>query len=81
MDEEAAWVYITPNSRYVFREVLVVLDVRAWRQFDLSAALSIPNYTKIEGISRDGHRLLISSWSCPYDCKPDVEYFELTLPR
>ena len=81
MDELAAWIYISPDGRYVFREVLTVLDVVAWRQHDLSAAFGIRNYTFVLAISKDARRLLVESRSCSYDCKPDFTYYELTRPR
>jgi hypothetical protein len=81
MDEMRSWAYVTPDGRYVFREVLTVLDVSAWRQYDLATALDIANYTFVLAISRDQRRLLIESRSCPYDCGPEIDYYELSLPR
>jgi hypothetical protein len=77
------WVFVTPDGRYVVSEPLYVLDVREWKQYALSEALQITNYTKIEAISRDGSRLFISRRDCVMDCKGEsgVEYYELTLPR
>lgn len=81
-NEFSAWVYVTPDSRYVFTEPLYVLDVQAWRQYALFEALGIPNYTSIEAISRDGRRLLISRRDCAMDCADRTrEYYELTLPE
>jgi hypothetical protein len=76
-----AWVYVTPDSRYIVSEPLYVLDVRAWTQYALFEALQIPNYTAIEAISRDRKRLFISRRECAIECKDErVEYYELTLP-
>jgi hypothetical protein len=79
----SGWVFVTPDSRYIVTEPLYVLDVREWKQYALFDALQIPNYTKIEAISRDGSRLFVSRRDCPMDCKGEVtvEYYELTLPR
>lgn len=81
-NEFSAWVYVTPDSRYVFTEPLYVVDVRRWRQYALFEALGIQNYTSIEAISRDGRRLLISRRDCAMDCADRTrEYYELTLPE
>ncbi len=79
----SGWIYITPDSRYVFSEPLFVLDVGRMKQYALHDALGIPNYTTIEAISGDARRLLVSRRDCAMDCRNDqrVEYFELTLPR
>jgi hypothetical protein len=75
------WVFVTPDGRYVVTEPLYVLDVQAWKQYALFRALQIPNYTKIEAISRDGKRLVISRRDCAMDCKDlRLEYYQLTLP-
>lgn len=81
-DGFSGWVYITPDSRFVFTEPLYVLDVREWKQYALFETLEIPNYTSIEAISADGRRLLTSRRDCVMDChdEPVVQYFELTLP-
>jgi hypothetical protein len=76
------WVFVTPDGRYIVTEPLHVLDVREWKQYALSEALQIPNYTNIEAISRDGKRLFISRRDCAMDCRDvRVEYYELTLPK
>jgi len=77
------WVFVTPDGRYIVTEPLSVLDVLEWKQYELSETLGIPNYTNIEGISRDRTRLFLSRRDCAMDCKGDVnvEYYELTLPR
>ena len=54
------WVFVTFDGRYIVTEPLYVLDVREWKQYALFESLQIPNYTKIEAISRDGTRLFIS---------------------
>ena len=75
------WVFVTPDARYVVTEPLYVLDVREWKQYALHESLHIPNYTKIEAVSRDGKRLFISRRDCAIDCKDvRVEYYELTWP-
>jgi hypothetical protein len=77
-----AWAYITPDSRYVFTEPLLVLDVRAWKQYPLFDILGIRNYTSIDAISRDGRRLLVSRRDCAVDCGEERrEYYELTFPQ
>ena len=76
-----AWVFVTPDGRYIITEPLYVLDVREWKQYALFDALQIPNYTTIEAISRDGRRLVVSRRGCAIDCKGvPVEYFELRFP-
>jgi hypothetical protein len=75
------WVFVSSDGRYIVTEPLYVLDVREWKQYALFEALQIPNYTKIEAISRDGKRLFISRRDCAIDCKDvRVEYYELTWP-
>jgi len=75
------WVFVTSDGRYIVTEPLYVLDVREWKQYALSESLQIPNYTKIEAISRDGKRLLISRRDCAMDCTDlRVDYYELTWP-
>lgn len=76
------WVFVTPDERYIITEPLDLLDVRAWKQYLLSEALDIPNYTNIEAISRDGRRLLVSRTDCPMDCRTSqtFTYYVLRLP-
>ena len=75
------WVFVTSDGRYIVTEPLYMLDVREWKQYALFESLQIPNYTKIEAISRDGKRLFISRRDCAIDCKDvRVEYYELTWP-
>lgn len=75
------WVFVTPDGRYIVTEPLYVLDVREWKQYALFESLRIPNYTRIEAVSRDGKRLLISRRDCAIDCTDvRVEYYELTWP-
>ena len=62
-------VFVTSDGRYIVTEPLYVLDVREWKQYALFESLQIPNYTKIEAISRDGKRLFISRRDCAIDCK------------
>jgi len=77
----SGWVFVTPDARYIIHEPLYVLDVHDWKQYALFEALRIPNYTSIEGISRDGKRLSISRRDCAMDCRNvRREYYELTLP-
>jgi len=79
--EFTGWVFVTSDGRYIVTEPLYVLDVREWKQYALFEALQIPNYTKIEAISRDGKRLFISRRDCAIDCKDvRVEYYEITWP-
>ena len=75
------WVFVTPDGRYVITEPLDVLDVRAWKQYVLSDALGITNYTSIDAISRDGKRLLVSRTDCPMDCREQYfDYYVVRLP-
>jgi hypothetical protein len=76
------WVFVTPDGRYIVTEPLDVLDVAAWKQYVLSEALNIPNYTDIRAISRDGKRLLVAWTDCPMDCRNEqrFDYYEVRLP-
>jgi hypothetical protein len=77
-----AWVFVTPDSRYIITEPLYALDVRNWKQYALFEALKIPNYNTIEAISGDGRRLLVKRRDCAMDCGDvRVEYYELLLPQ
>ncbi len=81
-DGFTGWVYVTPDSRYIFTEPLYVLDVREWKQYPLFDVLGIRNYTSIDAISRDGRHLLVSRRDCALDCKDERrEYYEVTFPR
>ena len=81
-DGFTAWVYVTPDGRYIFTEPLYALDVRAWKEYALFQALHIRNYVSIDAISRDGRRLLISRRDCAIDCgNQPREHYELTLPK
>jgi hypothetical protein len=81
-DAFTGWVYVTPDSRYIFTEPLYVLDVPEWKQYRVFDVLGIQNYTSIEAISRDGRRVLVSRSDCAFDCRDQRrEYYELTLPR
>ncbi len=77
-----AWVFVTADGRYIFTEPLNALDVRNWKQYALFEALKIPNYVRIEAISEDGRRLLVSRRDCAMDCRDvRVDYYELILPQ
>jgi hypothetical protein len=77
-----AWVFLTPDARYIITEPLYALDVRNWTQYALFEALKIPNYVSIEAISGDGRRLLVSRRDCAMDCREvRREYYELVLPQ
>jgi hypothetical protein len=78
---KTGFAYVTPDTRFIFMEPLIVVDVRRWRRYALYSALGIEPYVVIEAISRDGRRLLVSHRECAFDC-PDrpVTYFEVTLP-
>jgi hypothetical protein len=81
-DGFTGWVYVTPDSRYIFTEPLYVLDVREWKQYPLFDVLGIRNYTSIDAISRDGRHLLVSRRDCALDCKDERrEYYAVTFPR
>ena len=55
--------------------------MRDWKQYALFEALKIPNYVRIEAISEDRRRLLVSRRDCAMDCKEvRLEYYELILP-
>ena len=76
-----AWVFVTPDARYIITEPLYALDVRNWTQYALFEALQIPNYVMMDAISENGRRLLVSRRDCAMDCKEKrVEYYELILP-
>jgi hypothetical protein len=76
-----AWAYITPDSRYVIWEPLTILDVKAWKKYDVSEDIDIPNYVTIEGIGRDHKRLLISWVDGIYEgAIKNLKWYEITLP-
>ena len=78
---KTAFVYVTPDARYIFLEPLAVIDVKTWRRYELGEALGVAPYVSIVAAARDG-RLFIERSSCSMDCsrRTDEEYFELTVP-
>ena len=78
---KTAFLYVTPDARYIFIEPLVVIDVVTWRRYSLDAEFGLAPYISIVATTRDG-RLFIERSSCSMDCsrRTDEEYFELTIP-
>lgn len=78
----SAFVYVTPDARYIFLEPLIVVDVTAWKRYDLGKALGIAPYVTIRAIRPGGHELFLDRSSCVVDCanRSDEEYFDLTIP-
>ena len=81
-DGKSAFVYVTPDARYVFLEPLRVIDVMAWRRYDLTSALGIQPYVTIRAIRPGGHSVFIERRNCAADCanRTDEEFFELVTP-
>jgi hypothetical protein len=79
---KTAFVYVTPDARYIFLEPLTVVDVVAWRRYDLSTTLGIEPYVTIRAIRAGGRELFLDRSTCVADCanRSDEEYFDLTIP-
>ena len=76
-----AYTFVTPDARWIISDPLDVIDVTAWRRYDLSKAFAIDPFVVLRAISSDGRRLFLSRQACPFDCRniPD-EYYEVGLP-
>lgn len=70
-EETVGWAEISPDSKYVAIEPLTLIDVKAWRSFDISKELGIPNYISIHYWSRDGKSIILSQADCAMDCPKD----------
>lgn len=84
MEEISGFAWVTPDARWIFTEPLDVVDVRTWRRYQLSTALSIEPYISLMAVSADGRRLFLSRRDCPYDCQggaAESEYYELRFPQ
>jgi hypothetical protein len=79
--EKTAFAYVTPDTRYIYLEPLIVVDVKVWRRYALGEAFGVAPYVNIVATARDD-RLFIERSSCSIDCgrRTDEEYFELTPP-
>lgn len=79
---KTAFVYVTPDARYIFLEPLTVIDVITWRRYDLSKALGIEPYVTIRAIRAGGHELFLDRSNCVADCgnRAEEEFFDLTIP-
>lgn len=79
---KTAFVYVTPDARYIFLEPLTVIDVVTWRRYDLSTALGIEPYVTIRAIRPGGRELFLDRSNCVADCanRATEEYFDLTIP-
>jgi len=76
-----SYVYVTPDSRWIFFEPLEVIDVRVWRRYSLSTIFNIQPYVAPQAISSDGRRLVIWRRECPLDCRGvEAQYYEVGLP-
>jgi hypothetical protein len=78
---DAIFVFITPDSRWIFVDPIDVIDVRDWRRYNLSTLFDVDRFVLVRAISVDGQRLFISSQPCPFDCpNSSNEYYEIGFP-
>lgn len=79
--EVVAYALVTPDSRWIVFEPVEVVDVRAWRRYNLSEQFGIGPYVSPKAVSADGKRLVFSRNDCLVDCRdfPD-EYYEIRFP-
>jgi hypothetical protein len=77
----AVYASITSDSRWIFIDPIDIVDVRAWRRYNLSKRFNIDRYVIVRAISADGRRLFISRQPCPFDCQglPN-DYYEIAFP-
>jgi hypothetical protein len=77
----AVYASITSDSRWIFIDPIDIIDVRAWRRYNLSKLFNIDRYVIVRAISADGRRLFISRQPCPFDCQgfPN-DYYEIAFP-
>jgi hypothetical protein len=78
----AVYASITSDSRWIFIDPIDIVDVRAWRRYNLSKLFNIDRYVMARAISADGRRLFISTQPCPFDCQgfPN-DYYEIGFPE
>jgi hypothetical protein len=77
----AVYASITSDSRWIFIDPIDIVDVRAWRRYNLSKLFNIDRYVIVRAISADGRRLFISRQPCQFDCQglPN-DYYEIAFP-
>lgn len=79
---KTAFVYVTPDARFIFMEPLVVVDVVAWERYDLGTSFGVEPYLTIRAVRPGGHELFVDRRSCVADCadRADDEYFDVVIP-
>jgi hypothetical protein len=77
----AVYAAISSDSLWIFIDPIDIVDVKAWRRYNLSALFKIDRFVVVQAISVDGRRLFISRQPCPFDCQglPN-DYYEITFP-
>jgi hypothetical protein len=73
---------ISPDSRYIMLAPLKLIDVDAWKLYDLREALQLKEgYFTVDRWTKDGKRVLIHVVQCPYDCPAgeSIEYWLIEL--
>jgi hypothetical protein len=73
---------ISPDSRYIMLEPLQLIDVDAWKLYDLRKALKLKEgYFMVDRWTKDGKKILVHSVQCPYDCPAgeSIEYWLIEL--
>ena len=80
--EPVSYALVTPDSRWILTEPLIVIDVQTWRRYNLSKAFGLEPYIVPHAMSADGRRLVFWRRPCAVDCASlPTEHFELAFPQ
>lgn len=78
----SAGAVISPDSRYVVLQPMKLVDVEAWKMYDLQKAWELKEgYWGVDRWSKNGKNFLVHVVQCPYDCPPGetIEYWLIEL--
>ncbi len=75
------WVAISPNSKYVVREPLALLNVANGEESNISAELGVEGFINIHFWSPDGKSFIVSQTDCAFNCAKNdiIQYWRIDL--
>jgi len=73
--------FISPDSKYIVLNPLVLIDVDAWKIYDLGKTLKLEGYFNVERWANNGKQFVVSIVQYPYDPPPgdSIEYWLIEL--
>jgi hypothetical protein len=79
--EVIGWVAISPDSKYVAREPLTLINVSTGEAQDLSGQLGVTGFVNIHFWSANGKSFIVSQTECAFDCPKNdiIQYWRIDL--